>query len=221
MFLFACPKCQAALQTADDKGGAAATCPRCRQRLRVPAPLPDAAAANERRAPSRRRRSVKRSRSSPGGALASWLGQRFLGWLVGVVSLVLLNLLVCGGYLGWMYLSTRGHHGGEAAPPPRISAARLARDYQDDPAAADEKYRGQTLAVTGVVTEVGQDDAGTWYVILGTNDGAPLVRCAIDGADEDDAAEIARLRKGQEVTVHGRCEGKSDRVRLRDCALVE
>jgi hypothetical protein len=219
MFLFACPKCQAALRTDDGNGGTAATCPRCRQRLRVPALPPTRSAGAERPARSRRP-PVKQPH--PGAALVSWLGQRLLGWVLGVVSLVLLNLLVCGGYLGWVYLnSSAPFHLADGTPPPSVSAARLARDYQDDPAAADEKYHGRTLRVTGIIEDVGQDAAQTWYVVLGAEEGAPRVQCFFDGADEDDAAAIAGLRKGQGVTVHGRCEGKQDRVRLRDCGLAE
>jgi hypothetical protein len=183
--------------------------------------VPAGAPADAPAGPSRRRRPAKQVRPSPGAALASWLGQRFLGWLVGIVSLVLLNLLVCGGYVGWTYLHLHHRSGGAAALPVAVSVARLVRDYQDDPATADTKYRGRMLAVTGTVDEVGQEGGRTWYVILAPGDGALRVQCFFDGADEDDAAEVARLQKGREVTVQGRCEGKAERIRLRECALAE
>jgi hypothetical protein len=215
--LFACPKCRAALRTADGNGGAAATCPRCRQRLRVPVPPPTEDVTAERPARPRRRPVPQ---PHPGTTLASWLGQRFLGWLLGVVGLVLLNLLVCGGYLGWIYLHSSSPLRGLTDGKP-VSAAGLAHDYLEDPAGADAKYRGRPLAVTGVIAEVGRDADRTPYLVLDAEEGAPRVQCFFDGADEDDAADVARLRPGQWVTVHGRCEGKKDRVRLRDCTLAE
>jgi hypothetical protein len=146
-----------------------------------------------------------------------------LGWLVGVASLIVLNLLLCGGYLGWAYLTMRLGHREVEPLPPAVTAGQLGRDYLDDPAAADEKYRGQTLQVRGVVDEVGQHGAGIWYVVFRVEEGATAIRieCSFDGADEDDVAELAGLRKGQSVTIRGRCEGAKGPVRLRDCALAE
>ena len=223
MFLFACPRCHSALRTAVVNGGAPATCPRCAQRLRVPAPPPEPGPAEGGPEAPRRRHPRQRDEPGPARALLSWLGRRAAGCLGGLLSLVALNLLLCGGYLGWTYLTLRLGQREREAPPQAVGAAQLGRDYQDDPAAADEKYRGQTLEVTGVIEEVGRDKAGTWCVLLRGEEGAggQRVECSFDEADEDDAAQLARLRKGQEVTLRGRCEGGQGRVRLRDCALAE
>jgi hypothetical protein len=223
VFLFTCPRCHAALRTAAVNGGAPATCPRCDQRLRVPAappePLPDEDGAE---APRRRR---PRTTAEPGAgrAVLGWLGERALRWAGGLLSLIALNIVLCGGYLGWTYLTTHHDHRQEDSPPRAVTAAQLGQEYADDAAAADERYRGETLQVTGVIGEVARDGTGTWRVVLRGEEGAGgrPVECSFDGADEDAAAQLAQLQKGQPVTVRGRCEGGQARVRLRDCALID
>src|SRR5262245_13512957 len=39
MIRFTCPQCQMVLQAPPDQAGATVTCPRCKSRMRVPAPL--------------------------------------------------------------------------------------------------------------------------------------------------------------------------------------
>ncbi len=85
------------------------------------------------------------------------------------------------------------------ADPPAVSAADLAAAYRADAGAADAKYKGRWLRVSGTVREVAE--GGTEFLV-GAGGGAVLVRRA-------PAARMAvRVgRPGAEVTVTGRCRG--------------
>lgn len=104
-------------------------------------------------------------------------------------------------------------------PPVVVTAAQLLSAYAADELSADELYRGRLLAVSGHVVSLGRDlnDA---FVLLdraetASGDG---VQCHFDRAR---AESVARLKKGQLVTLVGRCDGKLGSVVLRGCALPE
>lgn len=98
-----------------------------------------------------------------------------------------------------------------------ISAVKLFRDYDANEVAADEKYKGKTLAVTGIIGGIGNDVFNDPYISLNI-DILQDVNCYFD---EDNKSVISKLRKGQKVTIIGVCKGKSLNimVRLSDCKL--
>src|SRR5262249_39172831 len=106
--------------------------------------------------------------------------------------------------------------------PQAVTAAELGQEYADDAAAADERYRGETLQVTGVIDEVARDGTGTWRVVLRGEEGAGgrPVECSFDGADEDDAVQLPQLQEGQPLTVAGGGGGGQGRFGLRDSAVI-
>lgn len=109
------------------------------------------------------------------------------------------------------------------ANPVVVSAADLIRDFQDDPAAADRKYTGKYLEVTGVVERTGHGRYDRPFALLtgGKDDKATLkVECFFDSADAADEARIKRLAPGDKVTVRGEFDGHVANVLLRDCMLV-
>lgn len=106
---------------------------------------------------------------------------------------------------------------GEPAPSPsttqpaaraviEISAAQLYEEYEANEIAADQKYKDKMLKVTGVVSSIGKDVLGSPYVVL-TGGGEYEVwgvQCTFSSAYEP---QLAKLTKGQVVTVTGKCKG--------------
>lgn len=103
-------------------------------------------------------------------------------------------------------------------PPLVVSAAQLLTDYASDELSADELYRGRVLAVSGHVVGLGRDLDDAAFVTLdpGEEAGAVGVQCLFD---KRRAGAVARVKKGQRLTVVGRCDGKLGNVMLRECAL--
>ncbi|HEX8919916.1 MAG TPA: hypothetical protein VF766_00470 [Pyrinomonadaceae bacterium] len=103
------------------------------------------------------------------------------------------------------------------APIP-VTATALYQDYEANEVAADEKYKGKTLAVSGTVDSIGKDITDTMYVTLNSGKQYSItnVQCMFD--DEHKNA-LSRLSKGQKITIKGRCDGKLGNVFLKDCVL--
>lgn len=104
------------------------------------------------------------------------------------------------------------------------SAADLVREYESNDAAANTKYLGKIIDVTGSVKEVTKDEGGYFTIVLGDTAGLSSVRCAMDSSHQDDAA---RVSNGSSVMIRGACTGfnKDDMglgsdVILNRCVLV-
>lgn len=99
-----------------------------------------------------------------------------------------------------------------APPPPRadlaVTAMELFRDYEVDETAADKKYLGKWLLVSGRVQSKGVTD--TPFVTLETSS-SRAVRCHF--------VDQPKADRGDTVKVLGRCAGKVDNVLLMDCRL--
>lgn len=102
-----------------------------------------------------------------------------------------------------MYCSPARHSAPEVI---EISATDLYSAYEANQVAADQKYKGQLLEVTGVITSIGRDIFGTPYIVLGSGDEWEVwgVQCTFPSRYE---SWLAKLEKGQQVTVTGKCTG--------------
>ncbi|HYN85435.1 MAG TPA: hypothetical protein VER32_09290 [Pyrinomonadaceae bacterium] len=105
-------------------------------------------------------------------------------------------------------------------PPVVVTAAQLISAYAADELSADEVYRGRLLAVSGHVVSLGRDLNEAAFVTLDPPEtvSGVGVQCHFDRAR---AGSVARLKKGQLVTLVGRCDGKFGSVVLRGCAVPE
>ena len=100
-----------------------------------------------------------------------------------------------------------------------IGAVRLWRDYQENEVAADTRYKGKRLSVTGTVVSVERNVVdGSPVLHLWSGNPIFLTMATLDRAFLPDAAE---LRKGDQVVV--RCIGAGQEMRmpqLEKCTLL-
>jgi hypothetical protein len=97
--------------------------------------------------------------------------------------------------------------------PIKISAEDLSKAYESNEVTANNRYRGETLIVTGKVgitnTSKGKTPAAFHFA------DAPLVVCFME--QEDD---VTKLKIGQTVTVKGKCTGSVlGFVTLMNCVI--
>ncbi len=100
-----------------------------------------------------------------------------------------------------------------------IKAEQLMNEYQENEVYADNKYKGKLLNVSGRVKSVGKDVLNTMYVILLPDTEyiyATSVQCFFS---DDKNEQLASLKRGQWITVRGKCKGKTFNVLLSNCEL--
>ncbi|OGO24123.1 MAG: hypothetical protein A2144_14195 [Chloroflexi bacterium RBG_16_50_9] len=103
--------------------------------------------------------------------------------------------------------------------PIRVYAEQLRWAYHRNEAAADAKYKGKVLEVTGVIYRMGKDTSDIPFVFLtdGSENMWVGVLCSLDKSYED---QLPLLNKWQTLTVWGRCDGKLyENVLLKNCSL--
>lgn len=98
-----------------------------------------------------------------------------------------------------------------------ISAIDLVDAYVANEVAADQRFKDRYLEVSGDVDAIGKDIAETPYLILhGRLESARSVQASFSKADAD---RLAKVEKGQWVTVTCRCRGLLMHVQLDQCHL--
>lgn len=109
---------------------------------------------------------------------------------------------------------------GPEKPVAELAVDRLISDYAEDATAADARYSGRLLKISGVVSRVETNDAmDVHYIILVSTDQEQLqsIRCVFD---KEYGPELSRLEKGQKATIQGIYEGSLIDFRMRDCAII-
>lgn len=100
----------------------------------------------------------------------------------------------------------------------RITAPKLVEEYDANEIAADEKYKGKTLQVKGIVEEIGKDLLGNMYIAL-RGDGLLLsVACFFE---DDYAKQLAKISKDQRLTIEGVCDGLMMVVNINNSKIIE
>ena len=87
-----------------------------------------------------------------------------------------------------------------------ITAAQLIKEYKDSAAAAEKKYLGKEMAVTGVVKEYGQESSSKipYLLLTVTASDTTGVYCTFPDGYE---TILPGLKIGQTATITGICRG--------------
>jgi hypothetical protein len=103
-----------------------------------------------------------------------------------------------------------------------VPATQLLKEFQENPAEADRKYRGKYLEMTGVVERTGGGDEAPFVIVHGGDESSPVkLECFFDMPDELAEIELGRLEKGQSITLRGEYGGRVSHIQLRQCVLVK
>lgn len=97
-----------------------------------------------------------------------------------------------------------------------VSANQLYREYESNEVAADRKYKGKIVVVSGVIRDIGKDILDNAYVVIGGEGFLDGVQCTFEKPDE---TSLASLSKGQRVTIKGFVSGKMGNVQVGEAKL--
>ena len=102
----------------------------------------------------------------------------------------------------------------------KLTARELFQAYDQNEVAADEKYEGKVLEISGRVEDIGKDITDTIYVTLEAGGGSGFFSVQCYFADTH-ASDAAKLSKGDGITVKGLCNGMVGNVSIRGCSIVK
>lgn len=105
----------------------------------------------------------------------------------------------------------------ESSAPGEMTADALFDEYQKDKEAADRKYKGKVLTITGTVDTVKVGLSGNPYVTMKTSNLILRVQFLFKRKDE---SALSRLRKGDQATIRGRVSGRIGNVLLEECEVL-
>lgn len=131
-----------------------------------------------------------------------------LVWAAGAVFLL--------GIAAVVYVFNKPH-ASVAKPEYFVAANELIAEFEENESAADKKYVGKAVEVTGKVTEVMEKD-NSFVILLGDSTFVSRVSCTLQGNQDSMAYG---LRKDDVLTVRGICSGRLLDVILTDCNIVE
>ncbi|MEK7253942.1 MAG: hypothetical protein AAB316_04305 [Bacteroidota bacterium] len=115
-----------------------------------------------------------------------------------------LLIAVVGIGIGYMIYNKPHKNMASAKADYTLDAKVLVAEFSSDEAAANEKYLGKIITVTGSVAEVTTDDNGNPSVMLDTGDPMAAVKCNLDFASKPKRTEF---QTGETVTLKGDCSG--------------
>lgn len=110
----------------------------------------------------------------------------------------------------------------QAAPadkPVKVAAAKLVKEFENNELAADAKYKGKTLLVTGEVIQIDTEllDDDKYYVSLGSGSDFEFLFVNFHDMSTD---ELATLKVGDKVTLLGTFDDGGDLgVEVKDSKL--
>lgn len=102
----------------------------------------------------------------------------------------------------------------DSNPSVTISASKLYKEYNENEIAADEKYKGKIIEVTGVIRDIGNDIMDNAYVTLVGNEYFGDIQCYFN-----EKSVVAKLSKGKRITVIGSCSGLMINVQINNCIV--
>ena len=131
-------------------------------------------------------------------------------------------ILVAFGFLAAGSLNTSGSSsssskGASATPDYTLTAVELWREYQANEVAADSKYKGKTLLVSGEVVGIDKDFLDNAVLSLRTRNEFMSVKATLDDSQKSGAASLS---KGSMVSLL--CKGNGAILgspTLKDCYM--
>ena len=108
---------------------------------------------------------------------------------------------------------------GPTTPEVRVKAGDLMKDYGGNAIAADSKYKGKVLAVTGKFSSVQKAPLLGYVVQLLPEDAGDVnlsaVQCPLVESAKD---EVGKMQEGQIITLIGTCDGQTvGQIKMQKC----
>lgn len=100
----------------------------------------------------------------------------------------------------------------------KMSASELYNSYESSESAADEKYLGKIIQITGEINDVNIENNRVESLSLETGDMISSVTCLLDEVNTD---HRQNFKKGEKITLNCVCTGKLMDIELNRCVEIK
>ena len=129
----------------------------------------------------------------------------------------LLIAMLCGGGIAWYQYNKPHVNIEKTAADVVIAAQALYEAYERDEADANALYLGKIIQVSGVVTEVTQDEEGIAKIFLDSGNPLGGVICQLDPLSKH---LRTNFEEGEEIALKGKCDGMLMDVVITRCIEI-
>ena len=104
--------------------------------------------------------------------------------------------------------------------PVKVTAEDLMNAYEENEVAAKKKYEDKLIDVTGTITDISATLSDQACVTLSAGGFGRFIKCYFE--DDDTIDDVAKLEKGQAVTIRGECDDLLLLgISVDDCTVVD
>ena len=113
-----------------------------------------------------------------------------------------------------------GGKGGKVGKPDmKVQAKSILKEFEENEAAADGKYKGKTLQVSGVIDKIDTEFIDEDEYVINIGGGGDFEIITVN-CDDQGSKAVSPLKKGQKITVVGGFEDGGDLgVELENCSI--
>lgn len=125
-------------------------------------------------------------------------------------------IIAAGAAYGYREYNRKPADLNNATAVAKMSAANLVAEFNENENAANNKYLGKIIEVTGPVAEVNNEQDTVINILLGSNEALHKVSCRLDSRH---FGEAKKYSAGNTVTIKGTCDGFLMDVELSRCVI--
>ena len=103
-------------------------------------------------------------------------------------------------------------------PVVKVNATAIVEQYGDNEAKANTQYLGKIIQVSGLITELTNQQDTSANVVVGDANSLHKVSCLLD---KRHISDIKNYSVGQPVTIKGICTGYLMDIELNRCVIVD
>ena len=102
-------------------------------------------------------------------------------------------------------------------PQQTITASALLAAFKNEEENANKKFTGKTLLVTGIISEINNEQDTLLNIYLGEDNAIEKVSCIMDMRRKE---SFEKLKPGQPISIIGFCTGYLQDVEMNRCVIV-
>ncbi len=99
-----------------------------------------------------------------------------------------------------------------------ISATEIYKAFSEDEQAAQTKYLGKVVQVSGIIDEMYEDEDGAMVVILRSSSSEPIAVITLESGESEN---LKKYREGQAIEIKALCSGMLMEVTFSKGIIVE